>query len=172
MLNMSYLCKTIYTNCSHRKGDVSTKPQAHTQYQIFQSTKPLDFSETLTGLNIPILHTAGNYSKNMSAGQVCEPQSKRPTVELSPDSRKDNCTKRRPAGFQGHWRRGCSGLVQDWTLFHQRNCMGCSGGEGQEGGQRIQAGTGYCGCHSRYCKVKSTHLGVFLKAHSTVIRNP
>lgn len=131
MLNTSYLCKTIYTNCSHRKGDVSTKPQAHTQYQFFQSTKPLDFSETLTeGLNIPILHTPGNYNKNMSAGQVCEPQSKRPTVEGRTTVIK---VSRAPGALEKGLLRPCAGL----DSIPSKKLYGV--GQGQEGREYKQA---------------------------------
>lgn len=46
------------------------------------------------------------YSKNMSAGQLCEPQSKRPTVELSPHSRKDNCQKKETSRAPGAREKG------------------------------------------------------------------
>lgn len=75
--------------------------------------------------------------------------------------------KRRPAELQGHWRRGCWSQCRTGLHSNKETVWGGAGA----GGQRVQAGTGYWGCHSRYCKVQSTHLGMFLKAHSAVIRN-
>lgn len=89
----------------------------------------------------------------MSTGQPCEPQSRRPTVELSPHSSKDKCHKRRLAGLQGTREGLCVGL----DSMPSKKLYGWGRGRRAES----RADTGYWGCHSRYCKVKSTQLVTF-----------
>lgn len=75
---------------------------------------------------------------------------------LSPHSSKDKCHKRRLAGLQGTREgllRPCVGLdsIPSKKLYEW----------GRDRRAESKADTGYWGCHSRYCKVKSTQLVTF-----------